>query len=107
LDYIHNHPRFVASAAAYPDVRRRSVMRLAERCGYDAAHACQVAVLALALFDGTRRYHGLGDKERMLLEYAALLHDVGRVISYAGHHKHSYYLIKHGDLRGFEPAEVE
>src|SRR6185295_2828127 len=100
LDYIHNHPRFVASAAAYPDVRRRSVMRLAERCGYDAAHAQQEARLALAAFDGTLRSHGLGDQQRMLLEFAALLRDVGHVLAYPGHHNHSYYLIKHGDLRG-------
>jgi exopolyphosphatase/guanosine-5'-triphosphate,3'-diphosphate pyrophosphatase len=28
-------------------------------------------------------------------------------IAYEGHHKHSYYLIKHGGLRGFEPEEIE
>ena len=28
-------------------------------------------------------------------------------ISYERHHKHSYYLIKNGDLRGFEPEEIE
>ena len=28
-------------------------------------------------------------------------------ISYERHHRHSYYLIKHGDLRGFEPHEIE
>jgi exopolyphosphatase/guanosine-5'-triphosphate,3'-diphosphate pyrophosphatase len=36
-----------------------------------------------------------------------LLHDVGSHISFARHHRHSYYLIKNGDLRGFEPAEIE
>src|SRR5262249_19163573 len=41
------------------------------------------------------------------LEYAALLHDVGTHISYERHHKHSYYLIKNGDLRGFEPSEID
>jgi len=35
------------------------------------------------------------------------LHDIGNHISYKGHHRHSYYLIKNGDLRGFEPAEIE
>ena len=47
------------------------------------------------------------DREREWLEYAALLHDIGVHISYEGHHKHSYYLIKNGDLRGFEPDEIE
>ena len=51
--------------------------------------------------------HGLTDREREWLEYAALLHDVGGLISYARHHRHSYYLIKNGDLRGFHPDEIE
>ena len=57
----------------------------------------------------TRRaaIHGLTDREREWLEYAALLHDIGVHISYERHHKHSYYLIKNGDLRGFEPDEIE
>jgi exopolyphosphatase/guanosine-5'-triphosphate,3'-diphosphate pyrophosphatase len=107
IDYIHGHPRSLARAEAYPDVRRRSVVALAERCAYDEAHARHVAALSLALFDATRPSHGLGDRERALLEYAALLHDVGHHISYPGHHKHTYYLIKNGDLRGFSPLEIE
>jgi exopolyphosphatase/guanosine-5'-triphosphate,3'-diphosphate pyrophosphatase len=107
LDYIHRHPRTLARAEAYPDVRRRSVMALAERCQYEEAHARHTAELSLQLFDATRARHGLSDAERSLLEYAALLHDIGHHISYPGHHKHTYYLIKNGDLRGFHPAEIE
>jgi exopolyphosphatase/guanosine-5'-triphosphate,3'-diphosphate pyrophosphatase len=107
LDYIHGHPRSLARAEAYPDVRRRSVVSLAERCLYDEPHARHVASLAVKLFDATRRRHGLGDAECALLEHAALLHDVGHHISYPGHHKHSYYLIKNGGLRGFSPLEIE
>jgi exopolyphosphatase/guanosine-5'-triphosphate,3'-diphosphate pyrophosphatase len=107
LDYIHGHPKSLARAEAYPDVRRRSVVALAERCLYDEPHARHVAALATSLFDQTRDHHGLGDTERALLEFAALLHDIGHHISYPGHHKHSYYLIKNGDLRGFHPAEIE
>ena len=66
-----------------------------------------VARLALAIFDQTRAIHGLTDREREWLEYAALMHDLGSHISYARHHRHSYYLIKNGDLRGFEPEEIE
>ena len=103
LDYIHGHPRALARAEAYPDVRRRSVVALAERCQYDEAHARHVAALALSLFDQTAARHGLKARERSLLEYAALLHDIGHHISYPGHHKHTYYLIKNGGLRGFDP----
>jgi exopolyphosphatase / guanosine-5'-triphosphate,3'-diphosphate pyrophosphatase len=51
--------------------------------------------------------HGLTDREREWLEYAALLHDIGVHISYERHHRHSYYLIRNGDLRGFDPQEIE
>jgi exopolyphosphatase/guanosine-5'-triphosphate,3'-diphosphate pyrophosphatase len=83
------------------------VIELAERYNYLPAHAQQVARLSLALFDGTRSRHGLGSREREWLEYAALLHDVGTHVGYERHHKHSYYLIRHGGLRGFAPEEVE
>ena len=35
------------------------------------------------------------------------MHDLGVHISYPRHHRHSYYLIKNGDLRGFHPDEIE
>ena len=107
LDYVARHRKEIVQADRYPDVRRRSVFELAERCNYWPEHAQQVARLSLGLFDQTRGVHGLTDREREWLEYAALLHDVGVHISYERHHKHSYYLIRNGDLRGFEPDEVE
>ena len=107
LDFIARHRKEIAQADRYPDVRRRSVYELGERCNYWPEHAQQVARLAVGLFDQTRPIHGLTDREREWLEYAAILHDVGVHISYESHHKHSYYLIKNGDLRGFEPEEIE
>src|SRR5204863_8342399 len=101
------HRKEIAQADRYPDIRRRSVFELAERCNYWPEHSQQVARLAMALFDQTRAIHGLTDREREWLEYASVLHDVGVHISYERHHKHSYYLIKNGRLRGFEPEEIE
>jgi exopolyphosphatase/guanosine-5'-triphosphate,3'-diphosphate pyrophosphatase len=107
LDYVRRNKGRIARVDSMPDVRRRSTIELAERCNYQGAHAQQVARLALALFDQTRAIHGLTDHEREWLEYAALMHDIGMHISYPRHHRHSYYLIKNGDLRGFDPAEIE
>jgi exopolyphosphatase / guanosine-5'-triphosphate,3'-diphosphate pyrophosphatase len=107
LDYIARHRKEIAQADRYPDVRRRSVFELAEHFNFWPEHSQHVAKLALALFDQTRAIHGLTDRERDWLEYAAILHDVGVHISYEGHHKHSYYLISNGDLRGFEPHEIQ
>jgi exopolyphosphatase/guanosine-5'-triphosphate,3'-diphosphate pyrophosphatase len=107
LDYIHRNRRHIAQVDRYPDVRRRSVIELAERCRYAADHAQQVARLAISLFDQTRAAHGLTDRDREWLEYASVLHDIGVHISYEKHHRHSYYLVKNGGLRGFDPQEVE
>ena len=107
LDYVRRNRRQIAQIDSIPDVRRRSTLELAERCSYYADHANQVVRLALALFDQTRGIHGLTDREREWLEYASLMHDIGGHISFSGHQKHSYYLIKNGDLRGFQPDEIE
>jgi len=107
LDYIRRNKRQIAQVDRIPDIRRRSTVELAERCNYWPEHAQQVARLALALFDQTRALHGLTDREREWLEFAALMHDLGVHISYPRHHKHSHYLIKNGDLRGFDPEEIE
>lgn len=90
------------------DLRRRSVLQLAELMDEDPEHSAQVTRLALQLFDATRSLHGLGDDSREVLEAAALLANVGLHVSHAGHHKHSYYLIRHSEhLTGFTDREIE
>lgn len=107
LDFIDRHPDEVATADRVPDLRRRSVLQLADRLRSDDAHGRHVAALALRLFDSTRSLHRLARRERELLEFAALLHDVGLYVNHAKHHKHSQYLILNGELRGFAPEEIQ
>jgi len=87
-------------------IRRSSVQALARRCSWPEAHSRHVAKLALDLFDQTRELHGCTDEDRELLEYAALLHDVGEHVAHDGHDRHAAYLVAHGQLRGFPPEEV-
>jgi exopolyphosphatase/guanosine-5'-triphosphate,3'-diphosphate pyrophosphatase len=90
------------------DLRRRSVLHLSELMDEDPAHSAQVARLALELFDGTVALHGLGDDSREILEAAALLCNVGLFVSHAGHHKHTYYVIRNSEhLSGFTDREIE
>ena len=90
------------------DLRRRSVLHLAVAMDDEPEHSARTAALALDLFDGTARWHGLDDSWRELLEAAALLANVGQAVSHSEHHKHSYYLIRHSDrLSGFTDREVE
>jgi exopolyphosphatase/guanosine-5'-triphosphate,3'-diphosphate pyrophosphatase len=86
--------------------RRQAVLELAAALDPEPAHGRQVARLALELFDKTREVHDLGGVDRELLEYAALLHDVGASVNRSKHHRHSRYLILHSTLPGFEREEV-
>jgi exopolyphosphatase/guanosine-5'-triphosphate,3'-diphosphate pyrophosphatase len=107
LDFLARFPDYAETIARTPDIRRRSVLEMARRFQADEPHARQVAELAMRLFDATRAIHQLGRHERELLEFAALLHDVGLYVSHARHHHHSQYLISHGELlRGFTPEEI-
>ena len=86
--------------------RRRAVVELAAALDPDPAHGAHVARLAMAIFDGARRLHGLGSLDRELLESAALLHDVGASVNRSKHHRHSRYLILHAALPGFDREEA-
>ena len=63
--------------------------------------------MALKLFDVLSDSLGLNTLDRELLEYAALMHDIGYHISHTSHHKHALYIIKNAELRGFAHDEIE
>lgn len=87
------------------DVRDKTVLSVARRYEYEPRHAHQVAWLAGRLFDELRPLHNLTDEDRVLLQYAALLHDIGYHISHTRHHHHAYYLIQNAELPGFSGTE--
>ncbi|MXV89194.1 MAG: Ppx/GppA family phosphatase [Acidimicrobiia bacterium] len=90
------------------DIRRESVLRIAEDYDEERPHVRRVTDLALQLFDALGDLHRFGLYERDLLEAAGMLHNVGRFISRGAHHKHSYYVIRSSDrLLGFTEREVE
>jgi exopolyphosphatase / guanosine-5'-triphosphate,3'-diphosphate pyrophosphatase len=98
-------PRVQADSGG--SVRRTSILDLARRSDADLDHATQVARLATRIFDQTRPLHELDDGSRELIEYAALLHEIGLHVSWKGHHKHAYYVIRHAELRGFTQEQVD
>jgi exopolyphosphatase/guanosine-5'-triphosphate,3'-diphosphate pyrophosphatase len=107
IEYLGRHAPELSIRRSVPDPRRRSVLDLARRCDWHQAHGEHVAKLALELFDETKSLHGLRREDRELIEYGAMLHDIGWHISREGHHKHSQYLIQHGQLREFSAEEIE
>jgi len=106
IDYLAKHRPELQVRREIHDPRRRAVFDLGRRCHWQRDHSEQVARLCLRLFDETRRLHRLGRRERELIEYGALLHDIGSLIGQRRHHKHSMYLILHGDLKPFTDEEI-
>ena len=73
----------------------------------DPAHPVQVSRLATHLFDSLIPVHHLGLLERNLLECAALVHDMGMLISEKRHHKHILRMVLNTDLPSFEEREKQ
>ena len=106
VDYLLKHG--ASSLLQEMSVRARSVWQLARTCQCDETHASTTARLALALFDSAHDagLHRCGAWERELLEYTALLHHIGAFLTYTDYHVHTYYLIKHANLLGFDQTEI-
>ena len=88
----------------------RQVLASAEAVGhrfrFDRTHGLHVVMLATRLFDELREEHGLGDRERLLLQTASLLHDVGIYVSLRAHHKHSQYLLAAAQIFGLSEEDT-
>jgi exopolyphosphatase/guanosine-5'-triphosphate,3'-diphosphate pyrophosphatase len=105
-DYLARHGH--ADVASEVPLRMRSVLQLGRACRFNEEHARQTASLAVRLFDTakTAGLHQMGEPERELLEYAALLHHIGSFLTYSGYHKHSRYLVRNAELLGFDEYET-
>jgi exopolyphosphatase/guanosine-5'-triphosphate,3'-diphosphate pyrophosphatase len=87
--------------------RVASAVALGRKYRFREEHARQTARLALRIFDRAGAAEGLDRGDRDILEMAALLHDIGTVISPIKHHKHSAYLIRESELAGVAAEEQE
>jgi exopolyphosphatase / guanosine-5'-triphosphate,3'-diphosphate pyrophosphatase len=108
VDWMLTHG-LIEDRLRYQDsVRERNVLKTAEKYHVNLPHSQRVAEFAISLFDQTQGIlHPWGEDERELLWAAAILHNCGHYISHSSHHKHSYYLIRHGELLGYTETELE
>jgi exopolyphosphatase/guanosine-5'-triphosphate,3'-diphosphate pyrophosphatase len=88
------------------NLREFSVMNLARLYGYEEKHVGHVAKLSSSLFDQLSRQHQFGALEREYLWAASQLHDIGTVVDYYDHHRHSAYIILNAGLPGYTHRET-
>lgn len=101
----------VRHATGKPDVSARKEMlqaaqTTAQKYRVDMGHAEQTRLLSTQLFDQLVNEHRLGTRHRLLLEVAAILHEVGTFVSSRAHHKHSFYLIANSEILGLTQDEL-
>ncbi len=107
FDYIQNRQPSLEPMRELGQLRFKSVTRLARQFGVEPSHSEHTLYLAMLLFDQLRPMHNMSSKERELLEYATVLHEIGLFVSHNQHHRHSYYLIRNSELPGFTDNEKE
>jgi exopolyphosphatase / guanosine-5'-triphosphate,3'-diphosphate pyrophosphatase len=94
-------------SADAPALRDEAIERLAAACSGELEHGRKVATLAGRIYEQLAEPLALEPGDRTLLECAARLQDVGYVINYDQHHKHSYHLIRNSRLPGIRAHDLE
>ncbi len=107
VDYLSKYEGF--RELQKTPMRNRSVLHLGRSCNFDEKHSEAVAALATQLFDSAKQIglHSMGENEKELLRYAAMLHDVGDFLSFNDHQLHSQYIICNAELLGFDRKEIQ
>jgi len=80
---------------------------LADRYRVEPQHMHLVERFALHLFDQLKSLHRLGPRERLLLQVAAIVHDIGGFIDTHEHYLHSDYVLKQSELLGLSREEMQ
>ncbi|MGE3957668.1 MAG: hypothetical protein AB7H96_13185 [Vicinamibacterales bacterium] len=99
-------PEAQAAARDFEHQVLASAEALGSRFRFDRAHGRHVAMLATRIFDLLQDEHKLSGRERLLLQTASLLHDVGIHVSLRSHHKHSQYLLAASQIFGLSSDET-
>jgi exopolyphosphatase/guanosine-5'-triphosphate,3'-diphosphate pyrophosphatase len=91
---------------AFAEEVLRSARILAERYQSDPSHGEHVGNLCARFFQSLTDLHQLTPHDALLLQVAAILHEVGTYVSPRAHHKHSEYLILNSEVFGLDRLDV-
>jgi len=94
------------------DMREATIAQFMRRYHVDAAQADRVRGVALGIYDAltiSRREEVARDEDadRMLLDWAARMAEIGLSIAHAEYHKHSAYVLQNADMPGFSRMEQQ
>ncbi len=90
----------------HKDMREATVSQFMRRYHVEAAQAERVRNLALRIFDSIEKKED-SEPDRLMLDWAARLAEVGLSVAHAQYHKHSAYILQHADMPGFSRMEQQ
>ena len=83
-----------------------SAVNLGRKFHFDEAHGLLVAQHSLTIFDALVKEHGMNRRHRIMLEAAAMLHDIGTYIKPSAHQKHGHYIVTNSEIFGLHNDEL-
>ncbi|KRA20128.1 MULTISPECIES: exopolyphosphatase [unclassified Lysobacter] len=89
------------------DPRDASVAALMQRYGIDEGQAARVEATMLRLFDQVAGAWALDPDDRLMLQRAARLHELGLALAHSQYHVHGAYVVEHSDISGFSRQQQQ
>lgn len=86
---------------------RHSIVNIAKKYRVDYNHVIHVKEMALKIFDKTQKIHSLTERDRLLMEIACILHDIGKYVNVNNHQNYSFHIIKAQDIMGISDTELD
>jgi exopolyphosphatase/guanosine-5'-triphosphate,3'-diphosphate pyrophosphatase len=83
------------------------VVAYSKKYNNDLKHAKKVLHFANRLYNQLKNIHSMSQKEKMILDCACVLHDVGYYIGVNNHHQHSYYIAKSINIPGIDKEIID
>lgn len=103
-DYAQKKLKLVSKHDFNRDILSASE-NIAKKYKVDMAHVENVQTLALEIFDRIRKLHGLGKRERLLLQIGVILHSCGSYINEIQTRECSYRIIMSTEIIGISHRE--
>ena len=105
-DYAEKH-KMIRFEHDFEDDILSATRNLAERYRGYSKHTESVVNMSLTIFDAMKKVHGMKERERLLMQAAAMLHDCGRYISLVNQSECSYQIIMASEIIGMTHLERE
>ncbi len=103
---IHYETDYKSRVLVFRDHTIESSRYMAKQYNYDDRHSCSVESVSLMIFDLIRKIHGLGKKDRLTLQVAAIMHSIGEFEGTEVYHQIVYDMLKSFNIVGLRSRDM-